>query len=260
MLRVREWAHFLLLPLAALEPSRGLAGLLALARGLVIASSVLGFGYLLNALADRKTDRPGKNPVAEGDVAEARIAVLLLGGVAAAASAAGPPVVRIATALCLASGAAYSAGPRLKQWPFLGTLANATNFAPLLWVGSAGEATLPWMLPLTALFTCLLLQSQLLHEAADRGEDRAARVRTTVLFVGDGAAALLGALLGVLLAGLTWRAAGALAAAPLALLYAGVFPGALARLGKDAPAMTRVRRAHRWSALAAGAWILAWLR
>jgi 4-hydroxybenzoate polyprenyltransferase len=260
LLRVREWAHFLLLPLAAFEPSRGIAGIFALARGFLIAGSVLGFGYLLNALADRKTDRPGKNPLLETDVADAWVAVLLLGGIAAGASAWGPPVVRVATALCLASGAAYSVGPRIKQWPLLGTLANATNFAPLLWVASLGEPPSPWMTPLTAAFCCLLLESQLLHEAADRAEDQAAGVRTTVIFLGDGGAAVLAGALGGMLGALIWRCADALVAAPLIVLYAGVFPVALARRGLDSACMTRVRGAHRLSALAAGAWILAWLR
>src|SRR6202041_854684 len=108
----------------------------------------------------------------------------------------GPPVVCAATALSLASGAAYSVGPRVKRLPMIGTLANAASFAPLLWVGAASDHLVAWMPTVTFAFVCLLLQNQLLHEAADRTEDCAATVRTTVIWLGDERAGLLASLSG----------------------------------------------------------------
>ena len=62
-MRPKQWAHFALLPLACFEPT--LPGALALARGVAIAACVLAYGYLLNAISDRKIDRSlDKNPLA----------------------------------------------------------------------------------------------------------------------------------------------------------------------------------------------------
>jgi 4-hydroxybenzoate polyprenyltransferase len=258
-LRIRQWAHFLALPVAGADPRAGaLAACFGVARGVAIAGAVLGFGYLLNAVADRRMDAPRKNPFAAGrGLRPAWAAIAGLAAAALAAASTGPGWVLCATATCLASGAAYSVGPRLKRFPALGTLANATNFAPLLWVGLARDVAptkLPW---LTAVFVCLLLQNQLLHEAADCDEDRVGAVRTTVAAFGSTAAAGLAALLGcgaVVTMGAAGHAAlGVAASLPCICL----FPGALAWRGRDARWMARARVAHRACSLAIGALLFA---
>src|SRR5262249_36816558 len=130
--------------------------------GALIALSALSFGYLLNGLSDRHMDASvEKNPLIGGDRAPShRLALGALFATAAGLSLTGPWPVRAATAICLVSGVVYSVGPRLKRLPLLGTLANTTNFAPLLWVGIAGERAPDGMAPLTLAFTCLLLQNQ----------------------------------------------------------------------------------------------------
>jgi len=262
--RVPQFAHFLLLPLAGYDPSQPLGeATLSLGRGVLIAFCVLSFGYLLNGLSDRHMDASvEKNPLVGGDPAPShRLALGALLAAAAALSLAGPWPVGAATAICLVSGVVYSVGPRLKRLPVLGTLANTTNFAPLLWVGIAGERAPLGMAPLTSAFTCLLLQNQLLHEAADRDEDRGGHLRTSVLVFGSRACAAAAAILG---GGAALTAA---CTAPLSWLTWGIvpvfgaaFPLALARHGEDGRRMARARRVHRFCAVAVGALIFASLR
>jgi len=251
------------LPLAGFDARVGtLPAAAAAARGVVVASAVLAFGYLLNAVADRGSDRPGKNPFAAAGAPRGAGAVAAgLAAAALVASAWAPPVARAATAVSLASGVVYSVGPRLKRYPLLGTLANVTNFAPLLWVGVAAGAQPPGLRAVAAGFVCLLLQNQLLHEAADRQEDRAGHVRTTVLLLGEGRSALVASLLGaaLLAAVRTARAFGAVAG-PLALAYVVAFPLALALRGADAAAMNRARAAHRACSVLTGGLLFALLR
>jgi 4-hydroxybenzoate polyprenyltransferase len=258
--RAREWIHFTLLPFAAYEPSRGWGGIVALVRGVAIACLVLAYGYLLNAIADRTTDRPGKNPLADGEPLDAKAGVLCLAAAAAGLSALGPPVVCAATALSLASGAVYSVGPRVKRLPVVGTLANAASFAPLLWVGAASDHLMAWMPTVTCAFVCLLLQNQLLHEAADRAEDRAATVRTTVIWLGDRRAGLLASLPGAGLLAVAMHAMGFAAAVMCALSFVVLFPLLLAFHGGDPRRMARTRRLHRVCALMTGAALVASVR
>jgi 4-hydroxybenzoate polyprenyltransferase len=262
--RVGHWAHFLALPAAGWDPRLEPAlAAVSLGRGVAIAFAVLAFGYLLNGIADRHMDAGAeKNPLtAEGPLGALRRALALLALAAVALSLPAPRVVLGATAACLASGVVYSVGPRLKRYPLLGTLLNATNFAPLLWVGMAQGGFAPGMIPLTAAFSCLLLQNQLLHEAADREEDLRGRLRTSVLALGPRGAALAAAAFG---AGLTATAAAlpslSRAALPLALVYVVAFPLLLARAAFDARAMSRARLAHRFFAMATGALFFAALR
>ncbi len=261
LLRFRAWARFLVLPVAGLELSEHpAASALALGRGLVIAFCVLGFGYLANSVGDRTMDRdPSKNPLLGGwrDDALVRRALVLLALGALLASVAGPASVRLATLICLTSGWAYSLGPRLKGVPLIGTLMNVANFAPLLYVG-VGAAGAPerlgWLLPA---FAALLVQNQLLHEAADAPEDRAGALRTTFLQLGQVASALLAAASGavVLMVALRvllrcgWSPAFALLAMPFVVL----FPALLAWRGSAPAEMARLRVAQRWSAAVCGA-------
>jgi hypothetical protein len=78
-LRVRDWLHFLVLPLATWRPGDGATGP---ARGAVIAALVLAFGYLVNAVGDRDMDAPDKRVV---DGREVRAATVVCAALAAAA-------------------------------------------------------------------------------------------------------------------------------------------------------------------------------
>lgn len=266
LLRFEHFRHFLVLPLASAELSRPSAGgALALARGVSIAFLVLSFGYLANAVGDREMDAdPAKNPLAarpelDDQALWAPLTALALGALALAAT--GPWPVLAATAVCVASGWAYSLGPRLKTVPIVGTLLNATNFAPLLFLGLT-EPTAPGRLPvLTAAFVALLLENQLLHEAADAADDRAGGVRTTFLVAGVAGTAALAALGGAVLLGVTLWAAHARGFSPLASLHAVphllIFPVWLLVHGRSGERMRAARIAQRWFAALSGALLAA---
>lgn len=264
-LRIRHWVHFLVLPFAGLEPSAP-QGLGAALRGVGIAFFVLAFGYLLNSIADRSMDRSvAKNPLAVGPApgAHAHALLLLLAASAVGLSFAAPPVVVVATLVCLLSGLVYSVGPRLKGLPVVGTLLNVTNFAPLLWVGVAAHPG-PSLPTFTIVFSLLLVQNQLLHEAADREDDARGGLATTVRSLGVPAASVASAGLGLTLAlsvavsdGAAWAAWAAWAAV---VVFGGLFPWLLSRVGATPRAAVRVRIAHRFASAAFGALLFVLLR
>lgn len=253
LLRFREWAHFLVLPLGGVDLAASVAhNAVHLARGVAVAFCVLGFGYFLNAASDVGVDvDPRKNPLLD-ERERAHVPALATGlAIAAVAFAAlGPRVSLIAALVAIASGVVYSIGPRLKAMPVIGTLANATNFAPLLWVGAACPSPpLAWIL--APAFAGILLQNQMLHEAADADDDARGRLATTFLVLGRKKSAVLAALFGLLPA-LGHVPGGTLGRAAMIALYVVAFPLALAT-SDDPASAARLRRLHRWSGLAVGA-------
>jgi 4-hydroxybenzoate polyprenyltransferase len=254
-IRIRQWAHFLALPLAGYDTAAasGAATAFALARGVAIAFGVLAFAFLVNAIADRAMDRDArKNPLAQSLTAagSARLAVAF-GATALAIAFTASTAVLVATGVALAAGAAYSVGPRLKGVPILGTAMNPMIFAPLLWVGVG--ATIPSDLPtLTILFASLLVQNQLLHEAADADEDRGGAVHTTFLLLGPRGTGTAAAITGIAVTAAIVSVHGFLAAAPAACVYILVFPALMWNGGHSTPFMATVRRVHRWSAAFTG--------
>jgi len=253
LVRFREWFYFLALPVAGADLARGAAdNAWPLTRGVAIAFCVLAFGYLLNAASDVGVDLdPRKNPLlATGGRPPARATAAVLAAAAVALAALGAPAGLLAALIAVASGTVYSVGPRLKGVPVLGTLANATNFVPLLWVGAATPDP-ALARQLAPAFAGILLQSQLVHEAADAAGDARAGVHTTFLALGRGASVALAALFGA------WplTATGLPDWARVALLvaYGVAFPVALARCA-DVPARaTLLRRWHRLAGVAVGA-------
>ncbi len=256
VLRAPQWLHLSLLPCAAVgaealtHPARTS---LVLARGLSVAALALAFAYGLNAIGDRPFDRSRrKNPlagVAEVPL-ESRVAVAACASLSLALAATGGPGVLGCAALSLLTGALYSAGPRLKAYPIVGTALNVGIFLPLMWLaGPPASAALP------VAFVTMLLQNQLWHERQDLEEDRAASVWTTGAALGARGTAALTVALGVGGAGLAAavsRAHPALSlASGAACAMATVAPLALAR----APA--RRRAVHRVAALASGALVYA---
>ncbi len=252
-MRMRHWAHFLLLPFASLCGGEPTTLAVSLPRGVAIAFSVLAFGYLLNGVSDRAMDRSVEKNALAGQLrpgVHVHAVLFALSATAVGLSLSAPWPVTLATAICLASGVVYSVGPRLKQYPVVGTLLNVTNFAPLLWVGLSAEEIPAGLGPLTLAFVGLLLQNQLIHEAADRDEDARGRVVTTVRAFGERASAIFAAGLGLVVAS---APDGLVLSSLLGLVFVAGFPLALALRGRDARLMNRVRRLHRLASVAAGA-------
>jgi 4-hydroxybenzoate polyprenyltransferase len=258
--RVKDWLHFLLLPLAGWSPTVAWRDAsIALARGVATAFCVLAFGYLVNSVSDRETDDAAKNPLAgEGvDRRSVSFGVPVLASAALGLAMLGPRIAVLATFVCLLSGWAYSVGPRLKAYPILGTLLNASSFAPLLLVGTNATelpAALGW---LSLGFVGLLLQNQLLHEAADTVEDARGNLATTVRTLGTRTTAWGAALLGLVVPYLMIACGQIALACASAIVFVVSFPAILARHG-DRPAwMRRARRVHRWVSLVTGALLFA---
>jgi 4-hydroxybenzoate polyprenyltransferase len=258
-IRLRHWAHFLVLPLAGVDPSASyelvMEGVL---RGVAIAFGVLAFGYLLNSLADRRLDQdPHKGSLPSGALTPQWLAVVGLGVGTTALAAQGPAIVLGAALLCMGSGVVYSVGPRLKSLPLIGSLLNISNFAPLLLVGLPGpDAQAPLLGPLLAAFAPLLLQNQLIHEAADALEDRAGGVVTTFGRFGPQRSAAVAALCGLCSAmAVMWPSpspTSSTLALLLAVAFAGWYPRQLARRGHEPTTMAALRVQHRFAALTGG--------
>ena len=266
LIRFRQFRHFLVLPLAGVDLDHAsFRGGFAIARGVAIGFLLLAFGYLANGVGDRHMDvDPEKNPLARAPARDDRrfdlpLATLAVGALGLAAT--GPVSVLIAAALCLLSGWAYSLGPRLKTKPVIGTVMNASHFAPLLFLGLEGAALPPRLTFIVPAFVALLLENQLLHEAADAVEDRRGAVHTTFLAVGHCGAALLAAASGAAVLWVTARVLGDRGALfPLAahtIPHLALFPLLLARIGDDPALMSRARLWHRWCAAASGAVLIA---
>jgi 4-hydroxybenzoate polyprenyltransferase len=263
-LRLGQWAHFGVLPLAAFDPLADWGPQIpSAARGMATALCVLAFGYLVNALGDRQYDRdPSKNPLV-GRSPTPRHAILA-GGLALGALATsllGPGVALVATLVALVSGTLYSLGPRLKRLPILGTGLNAACFTPLLFVGIGDAGVEPRHGLLALVFTGLLLQNQILHEAADADEDRGAGVHTSWIVLGSRRSAWLAAGIGVAILLLSlWLLGSSRAPRVLALHalpYLWLFPRALVRNEGHPRAARRWRRLHRLAAGASGALLYA---
>jgi 4-hydroxybenzoate polyprenyltransferase len=262
-IRLRYWLHFLVLPFAGVSFSLvDRAQWLSLLRGVCISFAVLTFGYLLNSVADREMDLDPEKSVLRGEQKNYRVELMVWVFIALVLSLMGPWLVVLCTALCIGCGWIYSVGPRLKAKPLIGTLLNVGNFAPLLFVGIhrvPGPSALPWI---AGLFSALLLQNQLLHEAADAEEDRHGQLNTTFLKWGEQYAVWLVLLCGILVLFLSVYSLHvhrrSMIFALHALLYLVLFPAWLWRSAHIAtravqPAMQRARKIHRWCCLGSGA-------
>lgn len=258
--RVLDWLHFLPLPLAG-----WLAGDARSACTLV--GSLVGWAFALaymsaiNQAFDDQLDRhAGKNPVGarfhrrEAIVLSLPPAVAAVLVVAWLAPAGLPPML-----LLLGAATVYSAPPRLKRVPVVGTLWNILIALPALFLADRASLDRPSLRVLVGLFALLLLVSQLIHEAEDREDDRAGGVSTLAVLMGArgalGAAALgLAALPTVtfsLAEGLSRRV---LLVAGTALFSAGWLTAlaALVRRG-DLTGLRAVRLWYRYAALVLGA-------
>lgn len=256
--RARQWWHFLALPAAgvALGPP-GSGRVFTAAAATVAASAALSYGYLLNAVADRSMDLDRrKNPLLGSEPGSLRAPLAALAAAALASAGMVSLVAVAAAATMLASGWCYSAGPRWKAVPLLGTALNAVNFTPLLFLGVRDLGRAGALLPLALAFAALLLQNQLLHEAADAEEDRRGGLRTTFVALGAAGAAVSALLCAVALGGVVlhgfaghpYRGLALSLCAPASLLA----PAALAA-GVSPERAAAARRWHRLAAALAGA-------
>lgn len=262
--RVKDWVHFLPLPLVgwcATPAPRSVA---------VLAGSVLGWALALayasaiNQAFDGRVDRlqRSKNPVGS------RLAVPEALRLAALPLCAAPVVVGLlapaglaALAVFVAAATLYSAPPRLKRVPLLGTLWNLLVGAPGMFFAARPAALAPPSPLLVGLFCLLLLASQLLHEAQDRDDDAQGGVPTVATLGGrrlalrSAAAVLLSVpLAGFWLAGaLTHRWALTAVLALFSVAWAAVLA---ARPAAGTASLRRLRMAFRYTALALGAVVL----
>lgn len=250
-LRVRQWLHFMPLPLAGLTTPPDAASSSTLAAGVVGAALSLAFAYGLNAITDRGSDASAqKNPLRGLAVVPAEVGVV----VALAAVLAGAlaifvlgPVAGAALGVSLLAGLLYSAGPRTKRTPVLGALTNVLIFTPLLFLGIP-STEIPPFAGLVVTFSVLLLQNQLLHEQADVEEDTRSADLSTARLLGETGVRWTTTALGLLSAPLVWLLEPSLAAGVLAgaLLMGG---GTLAWWVREPG---RARRSHRGLALIGG--------
>lgn len=260
-IRVREWVHILPLPLATFDASVPAAIALAGAvRGVLNAAAILAFGFLVNSIADRHVDRdPRKNPFVDPRASPHRLALWALPSFSLVLAAMSPWPAQIATVFCLVLAGVYSVGPRLKAVPVLGSLLNAAGFTPILFLGMATPALPAKFGALAAAFAALLLQNQLIHEAADRVDDRASGIRTTWLTLGARSTAALAALAGIGVVAATGHilpdplAVRAVTMISTACLFGIAVPGLLAARNLSPSRAARLRVFHRWCCLLVGA-------
>jgi hypothetical protein len=254
--RVTDWLHFVPLPAAGwLSRPRGAA---ALVGGVLAWCGALAFASAINQAFDDRLDRDGKNPVSEAFGRRRAIALSIPPAAGALALLAWwSPDGLLPAVVMMVAAAIYSAPPRLKRVPVVGTIWNSIIGVPgFFFAGRPLITELP-LRPLAGLFALLLLVSQLLHEAADRDDD-AGHVRTIATEAGR-RGALIGALALVLATPIAgwWLAAGA-ARRPAIVVACGLFAvfwgGILGtRLRTDDRAvLQRMRLAYRYTALALG--------
>ncbi|MFO0552188.1 MAG: UbiA family prenyltransferase [Polyangiaceae bacterium] len=193
--RVRDWLHFLPLPLAGWAADPTSHGLATLASGVVAWGFGLAYTCAINQAFDDRVDRASaKNPV--GSSFQRRAAVrLALPPLALmfVTLALGAPSGLPAAFILAASATLYSAPPRLKRFVFVGTLWNLIVALPGFFFAARPPVLELPLRPLAGAFTVVLLASQLIHEAQDKDDDARAGVRTVATVAGR-RAALLGAL------------------------------------------------------------------
>lgn len=259
--RVRDWLHFLPLPLAGWITS-GAGTLRALVGGILGWGLALAYTSAINQAFDDRLDRlnVGKNPV--GGRFGRREAILLSLPPAFASLAVVAwlsPSGLIPAVVLLVAATLYSAPPRVKRIPVLGTLWNIVVGLPGLLFAGQPDFTVPPLSLLVGLFSLLLVVSQLIHEAEDHEDDRGGGIVTTAILAGrQGALAAAAAILVLLPAAAWWFSKGLesqwIFTSGAALFAAGWGLALLRRvLGGDNSALRRTRLRYRYTAFIFGA-------
>lgn len=255
-LRGSGWWYFCLLPLVGVvgDAPGDRADVLRLAGSVVVAGLCLAYAYGFNGVTDRGMDRDqAKNSLAGlAEVPpEAVVLVAACAFVALGIAAALTPVAFAGTGMSLVAATLYSAQPRLKAVPVVGTLVNGLIFVPLPFLAAVGPPSAA-MLFLACCFYVLVTQNQILHEISDGQEDATGGVRTTGVVVGPTGVRVIAVVLGPLAAACLWRLH-ASASVPLVAAVLGLCGGAMMVALGDAERAGRLRVAHRWYSLAVGA-------
>lgn len=256
LFRVRDWYYFL--PYAMLSvPIKPSLDWLAALRALLLAAGCLAFAYGLNQWRDIGLERC----VEIYAISQRRLKflVILAGMITLLLSFSADQLVFLATIASLLASFLYSDGPRLKRLPVVGTLTNAAIFAPIGLLGSNGMPLPTYVIALVIAFACLLLQNQLIHEAAHAEEDRRENIRTTYLCFGPAFVRIAITVLGLLaVIVLIWGSSssapwsGLTAAAVVALMTIATIAGsALER------SPSRLRKLQRWASFISGG--LVWI-
>jgi 4-hydroxybenzoate polyprenyltransferase len=256
-LRVKDWLHFVPVSLLTLDPRT--AGALPIARALVLSVLCLAFAYGWNTVKDEHLDQPGT--LAPPRLASLRFVLVALVVLALSLAAWSGLKPFVAAMMSLSGSALYSGGPRLKALPVVGTLTNAWIFVPLALLGASEQNVQPEHWRLLGVFTLMLLQNQLLHEACHALDDSAEGIQTTIVRFGVRFGSVVAIILGLtavvlLVAPFLSSRCGfpvVLASVPLGLLSLCLTPGRLA----DVAIVCRLRRLQRWCGVLAGA--VAWL-
>ena len=263
--RVRDWLHFLPLPLAGWITG-GTSSTRALVGGVVGWALALAYTSAINQAFDDRLDRLhiGKNPV--GGSITRRQAILLslppaLASVAVVAWLS--PTGLVPTIVLLLAATLYSAPPRLKRVPVLGTLWNLLVGLPGLFFADRPDITGQPLRVLAGAFALLLLVSQLIHEAEDREDDRLGGVSTVATVTGMNGALSAASMFLMVMPGAVWWLANGLTERTELTIAAALFAGAWTSLLlnrirlSDSVALRRTRLNYRYSAFALGALIFA---
>lgn len=262
--RVKDWLHFLPLPLAGWlgDPHRG--GIASLVGGVIAWGLGLAYASAINQAYDDRLDRPSKNPVVEGFGRRQALALSIppmLGSLVVLAVWA--PLGLLPGVTLVAAATFYSAPPRLKRFPVLGTLWNLLVGVPgFFFAGRPPLDELP-LRPLVGLFALLLLGSQLIHEAQDRDDDAVGGVRTVATVGGRSTALLTAAVLVVATPVIAWFLTEGLSQRVPITMACLVFAAAWgARLWtrlrcEDGSELKRLRLQYRYTAIGLGALVFA---
>ncbi len=267
--RVKDWVHFLPLPFAGWVADPHHPSVTALVGGVLGWGLGLAYASSINQAFDDRLDRMwrAKNPVGAGF--ERRQAILLsippfVASLAVLAALA-PMGLLPGTALLVAA-TLYSAPPRLKRFPVLGTLWNLLVGVPGFFFASRPSVGELPLRPLVGLFAVLLLGSQLIHEAQDRDDDVAGEVRTVATEGGRRTALLAASALVIATPGIAWFLADGVDRRVEITAACAVFAaGWGARLWtrtqcEDGAELKRLRLRYRYSAMCLGAVVFAAMR
>lgn len=263
--RVTDWLHFLPLPLAGwcCSSTRSVASLVG---GTLAWMLSLAFMSGINQAFDDRLDlaTPAKNPVGRRFSRRQALQFALFPALGIFPLLAWlSPRGLVPGLIVFVVATLYSAPPRLKRVPVLGTILNIAIGVPgLFFAGAASLDTGAFRL-FVALFALLLLVSQLIHEAEDRSDDRSGGITTIAVLAGTSGALGLAAVLLVSMPLFAWLFSRGLDKRGLVIAGATLFSSAwvfalVSRIVRaDLTGLRQVRLNYRYAALALGAAVFA---
>ena len=267
--RVKDWVHFLPLPFAGWVADPDHPGITALVGGVLGWGLGLAYASAINQAFDDRLDRlwRAKNPVGAGF--ERRQAILLsippfVASLVVLAVLA--PMGLLPGVALLVAATLYSAPPRLKRFPVLGTLWNLLVGVPGFFFASRPSVGELPLRPLVGLFVVLLLGSQLIHEAQDRDDDIVGEVRTVATEGGRRTALLAASALVIATPGIAWWLAEGVDRRVEITAACAVFAAGWGALlwtrtrCEDGAELKRLRLRYRYSAICLGAVVFAAMR